>query len=58
MKESFYIEFNIHMHIDRRKYPELGEKVRRLKAKRKLNKYLLQALNEIVEKEKQLDLFN
>lgn len=48
----------LHIYIDNRIHPELAEKTMYLKNKRKLNKIIVELLNDYFEKEKkQLDLF-
>ncbi len=39
------------------KYPELAEDIKILKAKRKLNKIMIEAIKERLEREKEYDLF-
>ena len=56
MKDMQYTQ--VHVYIDNYVYPEIAEKVRLLKAKRKLNTLIVKLLNEHFKKgEEQQDLF-
>jgi hypothetical protein len=57
MKKSIYVEVNVHLYINVLENPELAEDIKILKAKRKLNKIMLEAIKERLEKEKEYDLF-
>lgn len=52
-----YTEINVHLYIDNIEYPELAEEVKILKAKRKLNKYLIEALIRIIKERRESELF-
>lgn len=56
MKDMQYTQ--VHVYIDNNMYPDIAEKVKLLKAKRKLNKLIVKLLNEHFKKgEEQQDLF-
>ena len=57
MKKNIYVEVNVHLYINVLKYPELAEDIKILKAKRKLNKIMIEAIKERLEREKEYDLF-
>lgn len=57
MKKSVYVEVNVHLYINVLEDPELAEDIKILKAKRKLNKIMLEAIKERLKKEKEYDLF-
>lgn len=57
MKKNIYVEVNVHLYINVLENPELAEDIKILKAKRKLNKIMLEAIKERLEKEKEYDLF-
>jgi hypothetical protein len=57
MKKNIYVEVNVHLYINVLENPELAEDIKILKAKRKLNKIMIEAIKERLEKEKEYDLF-
>ena len=44
LKKMRYTEFHVHLYVDNFEYPDMAEKLRLLKAKRKLNKHVMQSL--------------
>lgn len=57
MKKNVYVEVNVHLYINVLENPGLAEDIKILKAKRKLNKVMLEAIKERLEKDKEYDLF-
>ena len=39
-----YTQFHVHLYVDNFEYPDMADQLRLLKSKRKLNKYVMQAL--------------
>lgn len=44
LQKMRYTQFHVHLYVDNFEYPYMAEKLRLLKAKRKLNKHVMQAL--------------
>ena len=57
MKKNIFVEVNVHLYINVLENPKLAEDIKILKAKRKLNKIMLEAIKERLDKEKEYDLF-
>lgn len=44
LQKMRYTQFHVHLYVDNFEYPDMAEKLRLLKAKKKLNKHVMQAL--------------
>ena len=44
LQKMRYTQFHVHLYVDNFEYPDMAEKLRLLKSKKKLNKYVMQAL--------------
>ena len=44
LQKMRYTQFHVHLYVDNFEYPYMAEKLRLLKAKKKLNKHVMQAL--------------
>ena len=44
LKKMRYTQFHVHLYVDNFEHPDMAEKLRLLKAKKKLNKHVMQAL--------------
>ena len=44
LQKMRYTQFHVHLYVDNFEYPDMADQLRLLKSKRKLNKYVMQAL--------------
>lgn len=44
LQKMRYTQFHVHLYVDNFEYPDMAEKLRLLKAKKKLNKHVMQSL--------------
>lgn len=44
LQKMRYTQFHVHLYVDNFEYPNMAEQLRLLKSKKKLNKYVMQAL--------------
>lgn len=58
MKKSIETEINIHLYLRTDINKNVIERIKQLKSKRKLNKIIINLLNEYIENENQLELFS
>lgn len=57
MKNEIHAEINIHLYLRSDLNSNVIERIKYLKNKRKLNRIIIDLLNEYIEKEIQLELF-